>query len=172
MHIHNTNMASKTKKQWIKLGYIPKENAKGELLWINPYCPSSEVYYEPEEVRKLSEEEHQQILRTEREERNKAAREERAYQRKLREERLEIFNKKIDSCNGRLALVKLENGDILHYIIPITKELNTTGIFPYGTIEYKGEVIEFVKNREINKLIKQSDWFPYKLKKMCEQTTS
>lgn len=51
------NMGLKTVNQWLKEKKIPIEDAEGLLLWCNRYCQRTAVYYEPSQVRDMTEEE-------------------------------------------------------------------------------------------------------------------
>ena len=40
----------RTRRQWLKLGFKLRKNAKGVLLWSNRWCVKKFVYYGPSEV--------------------------------------------------------------------------------------------------------------------------
>lgn len=99
----------KTKKQWIKLGFFPKETAKGTELWCNPHHNNHAIYYVKDEVRPITEKELEAV-RAERRERDKKYREPRKRKEasnyfrdmdKAREDGIRACREEVSESNAR-----------------------------------------------------------------------
>jgi DNA polymerase-3 subunit epsilon len=56
MHVHYGD-CSKTLLQWQKRGMIVKDGEQGEELWTNGYCYQTAIYYTPDQVRPMTDDE-------------------------------------------------------------------------------------------------------------------
>jgi len=74
MHIkYNTVSANaKTEIQWNKRGYKVKENVSGTCAWSNAYCVVMAVYYEPDEVEPMTEQDIEEYKAEQKEKRKQA----------------------------------------------------------------------------------------------------
>ena len=74
-----------TKRQWAKMGYLPKSDASGEDCWTNGNYKMTAVYYRDDEVEEASPEALEEYFRPIREHRNALQRKRRAEKRRLKE---------------------------------------------------------------------------------------
>lgn len=77
---------SKTKRQWMELGFIPKFGALGERMWSNAFCQHEADYFRPGDVRSATDEEKEHWAAEQREQNRVRAAKSRERKRKEKEQ--------------------------------------------------------------------------------------
>lgn len=127
-----------TIRQWAKKGYLPKQDAKGIVLWTNQFCKHSYMYYSPDEVEQASKEALNAYWKPERERRaanrkTLAAKRQAEEDRKQRETELyiESLEQQIRELSSTLTkiipLCNLRESEIHNEIVI---DIETTGLNP------------------------------------------
>lgn len=129
MQVHSISDKSKTALQWLKQGYKVKRRQEPHTMWTNGYCSDMADYYEPSQVRPMTEQEKERV-KAEQAKKRKKARERLKAERKAREKEEQKkqarFKKLIDKreqIKNKIALLS----------VPISRDLividtETTGL--------------------------------------------
>lgn len=126
MHIHR-DRNSRTLRQWLKLGYVPRPDATGTEMWSNGYCENSFVYYRSDEVMKAAPDEIRRYREPE-----LAVQRERARLRRMEIRRKKEFHNTLARA-AESATVPVFNPTGI-----VVFDTETTGLNPYSD-----EIIQF-----------------------------
>ena len=144
----------KTRRQWAKLGMLPKVNAAGIELWSNQYCQLQCTYFGPNDVETASAEQIAEFFKPERERQKKKRQQKRAEQiaaieREHRKEQQKLINNAIRPYLKRLSEI---NGTGKTIII----DTETTGLDPEKDELLQASIIDVNGNVLFNSYFKPS----------------
>lgn len=124
MHVHYGD-CSKTLLQWQKRGMIVKDGEQGEELWTNGYCYQTAIYYTPDQVRPMTDDELAAFHESERAKK-------RAYYRRIKNYAYKIQDEHDEKIDRMRAAEQEEwrknNSDIIGSRDLIVLDTETTGV--------------------------------------------